>query len=257
MAILDLSSKLGKVRNRIDKVGIELEGGWTLPHNPKIRFVNDGSVFHDHGRLVPPPGLPGREIGVSVYAGEAPSPPLEPSGINAWMAMAYPQHHNHTCGLHVHMSFANAKHYGLLTKIDYQDTLLHYLTQWAKHEEATTPGTFPEDHHIWPRLAGLNDFCLAKFWPEKQIPKSRKVYGREEVGHRYTAVNFCFGVHRTVEIRVLPMFNDVERAKRAVRATLDITNASLVLLAAKSEIMVEQITLLPENLYEEVDQELL
>lgn len=257
MAILDLSKILGKVRNRVDKVGIELEGAWPMPFPNMLKFVPDNSVFHIAGRVVIPKPLLAVEQNVKWVSGEVPSPPLEPSAINSWLKKAWPICQDATCGLHVHMSFVNAKHYELLTKIDYQDTILHYLGEWAKYEEEKKAGTFPPDHHIWGRLAGLNEFCQTQFWPEKQILKTRKIYERHEAGHRYTAVNFCFGMHRTVEIRVLPMFGSVELGMRAVRATIDVTNACLVHLAKKTEVVVEEVVMAPEHLYEEVDQELI
>lgn len=265
MPVLDLTNHLDSVKNRIAKVGVELEGGWAMPLPLALdnRIVGDGSVFTRGQGLgggrrehVLPEGMPPH--GRGSYIGEAPSRPLDPSAFPKWIRNCYPKWVDDTCGLHVHMSFINAKYYEILaSSIDYQDTLLNYLKQWAAGEEAKTPGTFPEAHHIWARLTGQNRFCLLDFWPEKQIMKSTKVYDHERVGHRYTALNFCYGLHKTVECRVLPMMTDADMAVRAVRSVIDITNACLVVMAQKTMPVVEEVFMLPDNLYEEVDQELI
>lgn len=262
MAVLNIDAKLGKVRNRIDKIGIEVEGGWRTQLAPPDRMTHDGSVF-DRGRAgrrqkVLPTGMP--EEG---FAGEAVSPPLEPSGFSRWLRRCHPGWVDDTCALHAHLSFKNVKYYEILaSSVDYNDTLLHYLKTWALAEEAAVPGTFPEPHHLWSRLEGRNRFAMAKFWPERQIanlhkPANRDAVRDDEVGHRYTVVNYCYGVHKTAEIRVLPMMKDAELSIRAIRRVIDITNACLVVMAKKIQPVVEEVILLPDTFYEEVDHEII
>jgi hypothetical protein len=263
MAVVNLDSKIGKVRNRIDRIGLELEGGWAKHLNPPNRIHHDGSVF-DRGirgvrQIVRPPDMPEFAI-----AGEAVSPPLEPSGYPKWLGQCFPRWLDDTCGLHIHLSFTSIKYYEILAgrDEDYHDTMMHYLTLWAQKEEAETPGTFPKDHHIWSRLRGENQYCMGKVWATKQLMRTTKPPGRNavaanEVGHRYTAINFCFAIHKTLEIRVLPMFTTVDRSVRAVRHCIDITNACLVVMAEKLKPVVEEVIMLPDNLYEEVDQEII
>jgi hypothetical protein len=262
MPVIDINKRLGKVRNRVEKLGLEMEGGWARQLRPPDRLGHDGSVF-DRGnngqrRHVFPPGMP-----ENAFAGEAVSSPLDPINYPRWIRRCYPTWHDDTCGLHVHMSFTSVKYYEILaSSVDYYDTMMQYLKLWALEEDAKAPGLFPEDHHIWSRLAGTNRYCLGKWWPEKQIHRTTKPVGRnavrdDEVGHRYTAINFPFAIHKTIEIRVLPMFPDADMAIRAVRRTIDITNACLVVMAKKLEPVVEEVILLPDNLYEEVDQEVL
>lgn len=262
MAVLNIDKVLGKIRNRVDKVGLEVEGGWTRQLPPPDRMTHDGSVF-DRGRAgqrqkVLPAGMPAEG-----FAGEAVSPPLEPSGFPRWLRRCHPMWVDDTCALHVHMSFKNVKYYEILcSSIDYNDTLLHYIKTWALAEEAAVPGTFPELHHLWSRLEGRNRFAMSKFWPERQIanlhkPLNRDAVRDDEAGHRYTVVNYCFGVHKTLEVRVLPMMRQADLSVRAVRRVIDITNACLVVMATKLKPVVEEVTLLPDVFYEEIDHEVI
>lgn len=207
------------VKNRIALVGVELEGGWTkLPE--KVTLDSDGSVF-DHGRLAP--------AGVQLAIGELPSRPMPPASLAPWMRKWHPTHVDHTCGLHLHMSFNDIRYYEALKIPEYTETLAHYLELWAKEQG------LPKEHEIYQRLAGKNQYCIKEFWADEQIRTDRKSYNRDRPGHRYTAVNYCYGQHGTIEYRALPMFPDPEQSIRAVRHVLDITNATLLTLARKSD----------------------
>jgi hypothetical protein len=258
VAVIDVSNYLYLVRNRVNKVGVEIEGAWIAPFpnlgSREVRWMEDGSVF-DHGRVLPP-GL--AALRGSSFIGEAPSPALDPISVPAWIRRCYPRFFDHTCGLHVHMSFRDSKHYEILaSNPSYQDTLLHHITEWAKAQETAVPGTFPPEHHIWGRLAGDNEYCQVKWWPEQQTHKSRKVYERDKPGHRYTAINFCYSQHKTVECRVLPVLPNAELAVGVVMLIINITNACLVALAMKTEKVIEEVYLSDNAPHEEIDQEMI
>jgi len=133
--------------------------------------------------------------------------------------------------MHVHMSFKLASHYSSLMTIEYQNTMIEYLSRWGRGMN------FPDTHPIWPRLAGKNKYCQLKFWPDKQAVVHRKDYNQDKPGHRYTAINYCHGLNGngTLEVRVLPMMDTVDQAISAVKCVLDVTNASLVALARKNK----------------------
>jgi len=249
--VLDIDKYLeSPPRNRIRLVGIELEGLWTkIPLGGEANFHNDGSV------KFPPIVVDGKPI--SARVGEIVSWPIEPAAIGKWVRHNYPQAVNETCGLHIHMSFWQVRHYHRLMVQDYQDTMIEYLKRWAKEE-----GTFPEErtcmnclfiksplcmacrgtgnipgHHIWNRLAGKEKYCHFKFWPDAQVQMTR--HGDQaspdrfwKEGSRYTAVNYCFGIdnRQTLEIRVLPMMEDPEQAIRALKRIVRVTNACLYVL---------------------------
>lgn len=211
VSYLNIDEYLGKVKNRVALVGVELEGGWVeLPHGVK-ELVHDGSVFN--GR---------RPAGVT-HMGELPIGPAMPAGIPELLRANHPPKVNSTCGMHVHMSFDTLWYYYLLMDARYQETILYYLTQWAKENK------FKETHTIWPRLEGKSEFCQKKFWPDAQASTTRKGHDRHAHGHRYTVIHYC-GRQKTIECRVLPMFSKVQTAISAVQRVIDITNASLYVL---------------------------
>jgi hypothetical protein len=151
MSVIDIDSKLGKVKNRLAFIGIELEGGWKSP-DPVMRIIRDGSVFAE--------GFPkGFNQSAGHRHGEFPSDILEPAAVARWIRKYYPDFHDTTCGLHIHMSFRDAKHYESLMSMEYQDTLLHYLMIWG------AKNAIPDSHHFWERVKGQNRFCKKEFWP--------------------------------------------------------------------------------------------
>lgn len=231
---LNLDPYLGKVKNRVALVSVELEGGWvTLP--PGVaNLEHDGSVFS--GRT--PAGVR--------YIGELPIGPTIPAAINELIRINHPQKVNHTCGMHVHMSFDTLWHYHLLMVPEYQKTMLHYLTLWAQDKK------FKDSHHIWGRLRGESRFCQDKFWPDAQASTKRKGHDQNQHGHRYTHVHYC-GRLNTIEIRTLPMMDTTKLAVSAVRHVVDITSASLYALGAhtKRDKSATKVSLPDNMVYEE------
>lgn len=212
---IDIDKYLGKVKNRVYKVGVELEGLW--PNlDPNIHLDVDTSV-----QVPAPPGSP------NARTGELVSEPLEPIRVGLWMKRFYPPVVNHTCGMHVHVSFRDARHYGLLTDPAFQPTVIAYFTRWAEREG------FPPAHHFWARLRGESPYCQIKHWPGMQMVPQKKDHDRNRPGHRYTVINYPFNVNRTIECRLLPMMETKEQGVRAVKHFLEITNASLVALREK------------------------
>lgn len=223
---IDLSKFMGKARNRVYKVGVELEGGWDkLP--PRTQLVHDGSVRFK----VPTPTLN--------HVGELPSPPLVLSEKEAtksgetwfpkWMQVFYPAHVNETCGMHVHLSMKTAFSYQKLMTPAYPATIVAYMTKWAEAEK------LPKEHPIWPRLMGKNEYCQHLFYADDQAKTGSKDYDHNREGHRYTVVVYCWARHSTLECRLLPMMDNVEQAIKAVQEIIDITNAFLLVTAGREE----------------------
>ena len=213
---LDLSKFLGRSKNRVKLIGVELEGGWlTMPPDRKL-IINDGSVFQ-RGQMLPL--LPaGKKLAAM---GEMPSPPMEPAEAFEWIEENYPQVVDNTCGLHVHMSFTRAGHYQQLMIPEFQATILTETEKWAKQENIDPA------HTLWPRLQGRSQYCKHDFWPDLQAQAHEKDFDKRRKGHRYTVLNYCYGRHKTLECRLLPMFATPEQAVRAVKNLLRVTNASL------------------------------
>lgn len=224
VSFIDISSHLGKVRSRIDLIGVELEGGWTKLPKGTEALHPDGSVTF--------PEFPSNRTpeGKVIHVGEAVSPPMPLSMLNAWITQHYPTFVNKTCGLHLHMSFKSPLVYQRLMDPTYQKTVLEFVRRWAETKRArgTTEGTFPDTHPIYERLKGTSQYCQDKFWADQQAAQRSKSYQHNRDGNRYTVVNYCYGLHQTVEIRLLPMFATAEIGEEAIRLLIDITNAWLV-----------------------------
>lgn len=220
---LNIDNLLGKVRNRVALVGVELEGAWRrFPEGE--RWDLDMSVFEN----------PSPEVVAAIErlkitkTGELVSEPMLPGQVGVWMKRCYPTYVNETCGLHVHMSFHKLKHYAYLMKPEYPATIREYLARWAIKMQ------FPPVHHIWNRLSGKNKFCHDAFWPDLQAG-CRKDHDHDRKGNRYTDINFAFTSHKTIECRLLPMMSNHEMATNAVHEVLKITSACLVKLGEREK----------------------
>jgi len=209
MAALDVDALLGKPKNRVARVGVELEGGWTkLPEGAHLE--HDGSVYR---------GM--RATGIQY--GEIQLGPMLPAQLPAAMRKYYPDHVNASCGLHLHMGFETVLHYSILMVPEYQDTIIEYVRRWAEKEG------IDKKHGLWHRLSGKSEFCQHKFWPDEQA-RARRDHDQNRHGHRYTVINYCYTAHGTIECRLLQMFKDVEQSIRALRLVIDVTNACLLKL---------------------------
>jgi hypothetical protein len=235
---LDITPKLGKVRNRVYRVGVELEGAWKKAPEGHI-IIRDGSVSFNP-RENPIDAAWGKVK--YPHIGEIPSPVLLPEGkvndltLEKWMRKCYPDLVNHTCGLHVHMSFRNAFQYAYLMDERLQWTVLEFVTRWAKEKGKLT---FDRDHHIWSRIRGESEFCQHKFDADEQCQKTRKEFDHHGVGHRYTVMNYALMKTGTIECRLLPMMVGVELALEAVRLVMNITSAFLVSVAEEKGVMLD------------------
>lgn len=201
-------------RNRIYRVGIELEGLWKKIPEGVGKLEHDGSVA----------GFAG--IG---HIGELPSPPLEVELFEAWMRKHYPTEVNETCGMHVHTSFKSALTYQRLMDPRYPATILAYIAKWGKKVD------LPKDHCLWGRLRGESVFCKHQYTADEQVMNVEKDHNRERRGNRYTVMNYCWGRTTTIECRLLPAMPTVDLAIDAVREVINITNSYLV-ATAKREI---------------------
>lgn len=227
---IDLSKYLAegrRVRNRIHRIGIELEGFWqALPKG--VRLTRDGSLDPFAARLVQE-----RKLTASPLVGELPSPPLSLSEKDdviywrTWLQKHYASEVAPECGMHVHVSFIHAFTYQRLMKSSFVSTTIKYMKEWA------TKQGFTADHPIWPRLEGKSRYCQHKFFPDAQAAIASKEFDQTREGHRYTVWNFCYTRNHTAECRLLPMFAKVEEAESAIDHLIAIINAFLVATAAK------------------------
>jgi len=254
------------IRNRIYRVGVELEGGWEqLPSGSRIE--HDGSVvislpgaIDANGRPLSPPqapqprgllidenAVPPRRM-PAIVVGEIPSPPLDMDAYAGWMKSCYPKHVNETCGLHAHMSFKFKIHYMRLMTPELTPHIVNGLLRWAE-EEKLAPS-----HPIWPRLQRKDHrHCAHIYLGDNQVRIARKDYNSRGTAYsRYTALNYCYSKEQpdgtrlgTVECRLLPMMETSDQAVRAVTTVFDLTNRFLSQLKRKEPRVEAKVALAP------------
>lgn len=172
----------------IDRIGVELEGGWNSNINRKI--YADGSV-----RVVAP------------YRGEVASPPSTLEEIAKYIKNNTPDVVDDSCGLHIHMSFKNnSSSFLTLMEKDFYIFFKNQMREWGILQN------LKPTHQFWHRLAGENRFCKDAFQPEKQVHMKGKG------DHRYTQLNYCYAMHGTIECRLFPGFTDPDIIISAVHA---------------------------------------
>jgi hypothetical protein len=218
--------QVGKPRpnkpNRIAHVGIELEGGWTkLPAGVR-QLVHDGSIA-DLPDAIDIDGKP-----TPVRIGELPSPPMPLANVTPWLQAHYPQLYNESCGLHIHLSFNSALTYSRLMVPTYPATIIHYVAKWAETRK------LPKIHPLWLRLQGQCAYCQHTFDADLQVTMP-KDHNRTRPGHRYSVINYCYSLYNTLECRLLSMMDNAEQADDAVKQIIKITNAFLVVTAAREK----------------------
>lgn len=236
-------SLLGKVRNRVAFVGVELEGGWIKLPRGVDGLVRDGSVSFPE---LPAPAQLQRAVLNAItteertqarnavsrwvatqpaapqHIGELPSPVLKVQDLHGWLQAHYPSHVNKSCGMHLHMSFNTLLTYQRLMTNEFEGVMLNLLAKWG-HEEHLGP-----KHPLWDRLAGKSNYCtVGNKHIDAQARIASKSYSHSGV-NRYTAVNYSYGTHGTIELRVLPMMDTVDLAYSALWRAISITNAFLL-----------------------------
>lgn len=178
----------------IDKVGLELEGGWTKAFS-YTQFKNDVSVFRDG----PPKGFP-----KTGHYGEVASDPLPPHLCEEWLAVHYPDMSDATCGFHIHTSFKKKRYYTECATREFYDFWVDTYEKWGVQEKIA-------DKEFWSRLKGENRFCRKTFAAPAQMVLAQKLDVRR------THLNYCWTMHKTIENRMLPVF---EKRDDAVSAML-------------------------------------
>lgn len=142
--------------------------------------------------------------------GEMVSPPLPTKELSQWIRDNYPVRTNTSCGAHRHRSFKKIKYYSILMDRTFNIYLVNRLRAWGKKVGVR------EGSALFRRLNGDVHWCKNMYDGYNQISTSDK----EDC--RYRIINYCWKLHGTVEIRVLPAFQDVELTVSAHKELGDI-----------------------------------
>lgn len=122
---------------------------------------------------------------------------------------------NHTCGMHVHVGNIGHMEYGMLMSENFHDFLKAEVIKWGKEHK------IKEDSALWKRLQGGNTYCRDSFKAEQQKMDTDKN------SSRYCFINYCWALHGTIEIRLLPAFQKHELRYKAVSKVIDIIHTYL------------------------------
>jgi len=198
------------INKYIDKIGLEIEGAWYngQPYN----LHTDGSVSAraDH-------------------TGESVSDPMESwRAVRDFITDNYPDEHNSSCGLHVHFSFNSLGIYSRLMDKEFHPYFTGAMKAWGEENKI-------QDTAFWDRLNGRNQYCLSEWRADNQAMQ------RTKNSPRYCHWNFCYGLHKTAECRLLPVFGSSDNAILAVGAVGKCVMAWLGKVN-KSGVMIETIT---------------
>lgn len=176
---------------KVFRIGVEMEGGWDNPPDG-VNIHPDGSV-----RVT------------ANYVGEISSPPKRFDELLQFIQNYYPNVVDVSCGLHFHVSVCKPNDYAHLATKKFFEHFYNQAQLWARREE------LPEDHPFWSRWYGNNRYAVRRFLPTEQI------HCTDKGAHRQTGLNYCWTLHGTMEVRLFPMFEEMEHTLSAARLVHD------------------------------------
>jgi len=188
----------------INKIGVELEGGWSINSSAYNNVYGDGSVNYlyndDDG-----------DEDARGHKGEVSSPPLMINECIEYINENYPDKFDSSCGIHFHISFKTNKYTTVLTDSAFYEYFKNEFVKWGLKNK------IPESDRFWSRLNGDNEFCTRDFIPYKQLYREAS---------RYTQINFCsIKKHNTVEFRLFPVFETRKLTISALKNLVRIVNS--------------------------------
>ena len=195
----------------IHKAGLELEGGWENP--PSFDIAGDGSVRCDGNVL-----------------GEARTTPKDTmKGVFSEISTKYPDDIDASCGMHIHISIRNNAEY-LLADQKFRDYFLYRMGILSKY--LRNAGHKVDYERFIYRFGDKNQYCRREFAPGKQLRGGNQ---------RRTMLNFCaYRNHKTIECRLLPMFEKISNAKMAAFEVID-TFEQYLKNVSKEELVFEHV----------------
>ncbi len=211
----------------VDKVAFEAEGGYyNIPgcrghkvHAGGHRIEHDGSVRFDERhpkriwnllkKAVAEKKVSGGNNPRSYFMpGEYVSEPFSSvEKASQKLVECWPDRTNATCGLHFHLSVRNPSFYSRLMEPDFYKYLKDSLAAFAEAEELNR--IFME--RFYNKSDWAKRYCRDEFIPLRQAYTKRKEYN-DPNRSRYTMLNFCHGLHETMEIRVFTTHMPLKRA---------------------------------------------
>jgi hypothetical protein len=183
----------------IDKVGVELEGGWE--NRPEGYSIHTDSSVCCRGAI----------------KGESRTDPKKSvNELFEEIKAKYPDDVDKSCGFHVHISLKPG-YYPILMEEEFYKYFLKRMGILAKY--LRNSGNDNDYKNFLHRYSGKNSYCTKKFEPKEQMSGSSE---------RRTMLNFCsLKKHKTLECRLFPMFEKVSNARMAAYEYLDCVESYL------------------------------
>lgn len=175
----------------VDKIGVEIEGGFklgrTLPEDHGI----DGSIRSS---------LP------NIQMLEIRSKPETLENLRDFIFSHYPDYSNYTCGMHTHVSLKDSEDYLRLLDEEFFSFFKERMRVWGRLQKIGA------SHLFWKRL---NNQTLGKRrgkprtnFCKTDLTKDNAILQLTGSGDRYCFLNFAHYKYGTVECRLFPVFKD-------------------------------------------------
>lgn len=182
------------------KIGIEIEGRFLDLNSVLDRARDDGLGDSSDGSLHSSPDS-------SAKPWELKTSPGSLREAIEQLQRYYPDETDRYCGMHVHVSFLSNQS---LTLLQSKAFFEYFHKRW---QEWGTRMNLHPDSQFYRRLNGENDYC----YPNTEVLRDPTSCDR------YTQLNFsAWHSHKTLECRMLPMFQRSSLGVSAVRELIDI-----------------------------------
>ena len=146
------------------------------------------------------------------FAGESNSNPCSSMrDLLNYLTENYPDEHDSSCGMHMHISFKSKRAYMTLISSHFKDELMDFYYNWLDQNKIN------ENSRAYQRLKG-NTYCENTFRKEDV---ETQLYARDKDSSvRYRVLNYCFSLHNTIELRFLNIFDKKEISLKCVKAII-------------------------------------
>jgi hypothetical protein len=185
------------------RAGVELEGAWNTNRDALVRRASRRGTVKGDGSVHVQPTVRGG------HQGEFSTRPYKTQdSLEQCVTDMYPDVVNDSCGMHVHTSWTLGDYVRLA------DPAFPPFFREKMRGYAEALSTGPDDGRdrdaLLRRLNGGNDYCR----PNDTNDGYAALTGN---GQRYRQINYSWFAHKTIECRLLPMFDSVDRALDAIR----------------------------------------
>lgn len=198
----------------VDKIGVEIEGGFRYGRSLPADSGRDGSIRST---------LPG------IKMLEIRSSPDNLEGIRDFIFSHYPDYSNYTCGMHTHISLQDSEDYLRLVDDEFISFFKERMRLWGRIQKIN------KAHLFWKRLNNQSlgkcrgvprtNFCKTNL---TALEAAKQLLGG---GDRYYFLNFAHYKYGTVECRLFPVFKG--KPELAYSAVCEVVRSIERYLAAK------------------------